>query len=72
MGDLTCTSWPSYGNTSARCQYCGWPAVDPSPAKTAQAARAHAIETGHTVRTTHVQVTEYRYTGTLPLETIST
>ena len=48
----------------------GWvvDAADPSPAEVAEASRAHATATGHTVRSEHVQVTEYRHTGTLPLD----
>ena len=60
MEGLTRQVWQASGKAAARCEECGWGIRKKSPRWAGRMARDHTRETGHSTRTAHVKVTQYR------------
>lgn len=53
-------TWTLRVSGSARCLSCNWDVKKLSPVRSGRLARRHTRDTGHTTRTAHTKVTQYR------------
>lgn len=66
LAGLVRRTWTLRVSGSSRCLDCDWDNVRLSPVRAGRLARQHTRDTGHTTRTAHAKVTEYRKAGLWP------